>query len=186
MPAKGEKLTEEHKRKMQEGRRKWLESQEHQEEKAEIKASQEEERALNEQHEQDKARAQAEAAERAKEARRAMVEGDIPESPDPPTHRPTYEPTKEGSNQGVSEWGPYDKYEIVSTPYGQFAVEPGYVMFFESYEFFDDREKRMRTSHRPVYVWAREGKDKGKTRDELVRGYKPGSRRPPKITVPTS
>lgn len=201
MPAKGQKLTEEHKKAMQEGRQKWLDSQEYKDEQAEIKASKEEERKLNEEHEKAKAKAQEEAIEKAKEARRAMVEGDVPQAPkvpDPPTHAPTHVPA--GSDDGVQEWGPYRDYQIVATPYGNYAVEPGYVMFFESYQFFDDREKRMRTSQRPVHYWHGKGepvydddgnlisgdKDYGKLRDELVRGFRPGERRPPKISVPTS
>lgn len=201
MPAKGQKLTEEHKKAMLEGRQKWLDSQEYKDEQAEIEASQEEERKLNEEHEKAKAQAQQEAIEKAKEARRAMVEGDVPETPKAPeraTHAPSYAPAQ--PEEGREEWGPYDDYQIVTTRFGNYAVEPGYAMFFESYDFFDDREKRMRTSYRPVYYWHGDGppvyddegdlisgdKDYGKLRDELIRGYRPGERRPPKITVPTS
>lgn len=126
------------------------------------------------------ARSQAEAAERAAKVREAMVDEATPRvtaaSPETPA-------TVDARTQGSSEWGPYDQYEIVSTRYGQFAVEPGYKMFFEEYEFFDDREKRLRRSQRPVYIWALPGKNFGKTRDEIVRGFKPPQHSTPVVTT---
>lgn len=179
MPRKGEKLSEEQKKAMAEGRKRQQEAE------AEAVAADE---AATAEIEAQKAAEQQAAIERAQEQRRAMLDeaNTSPRIPDGPIHLPTFEPSGEGTDQGVREWGPYGDYTIVQTPYGSYAVEPGYVMFFEPYEFFDDREKRMRTSHRPVYVWARNDSNKGKTRDELVRGLPAGVRSKPKVATPTS
>lgn len=171
MPAKGTKLTDEHKQALKEGREKA--QKEREVEQAEVEARQETEA-------QTRADAQAEAAAEAEKVRRALLDKAVAspdtKAPGAATHSPTYEPTGESTDQGVAEWGPYSDYQIVTTPYGNYAVEPGYVMFFEEYQFFDDRMKQMRTSHRPVYVWRRHDANHGKTRDEIVRGLPPGAR----------
>lgn len=69
----------------------------------------------------------------------------------------------------ITTWGPYSEYAIVHTPYGEYAVEVGYKMEFEPYTFFDQKEMTMRSSFRPVYTWALEDRNFGKTRDELIR-----------------
>lgn len=143
----------------------------------------EEKAAAEEEAEAAAAAAQAEAAERAARVREAMVdEANTPVAAPKPETAPSHDPRTQGS----TEWGPYDTYEIVQTRYGQFAVEPGYKMFFEEIEFFDSREKRMRLTNRPVYVWVGRGPDDpnfGKTRDELVRGLRPGERAPLKVVT---
>jgi len=35
------------------------------------------------------------------------------------------------------EWGPYETYEIINTGFGEYAVEVGYVLFFEPQDIFN-------------------------------------------------
>lgn len=191
-PAKGQELTEEHKEKLMAARDEANEGQaeareKHEEATAEFVAE----------NEAAKADAQQKALEEAERIRReqaeqALAEKKAREVPAPVTP-PSFTPSGSAGAQSRTEWGPYAEYVLAETPYGRYAVEPGYVMFFEPYEFFDDREKRMRTSHRPVYIWYGSGPAEhdedgnvtkradpnyGKNRDQLVRGLPDGVRAP--------
>ena len=180
-PKKGEELSPEHKEKLMAARdealeKRWGEDQEAHEEATEEFVA---ENAAAKADAQQKALEEAERIRR-EEAAKASSEGRPRQAPSPQTP-PSFVPTGEGAAQSRSEWGPYPDYVLAETPYGRYGVEPGYVMFFEPYEFFDDREKRMRTSHRPVYIWYGDGPDDpdfGRNRDQLVRGLPEGVRSP--------
>jgi len=59
--------------------------------------------------------------------------------------------------QGISEWGPYDDYVLVTTPYGQFAVPKGEILHFEAVQTFSKRAGTMIEVHQPVYRSAATG-----------------------------
>lgn len=146
MPRKGTPLTEEHKKKMAEGRAR-IKAEREAAEQAE--AAEREARLAEEGSEADRLAAQRKAFADAEAIRQAEANPPAENMPPAATTAPTYTPSPQ--TQGVSEWGPYDKYVIVSTPYGEYGVEVGYVMTFEKYTFYDKRSNTNREAHRPVY-----------------------------------
>jgi hypothetical protein len=180
MPAKGQKLTEEHKAKMQAALR-----------ASEAEARAAEEAALAERQAYlaaEGTQADAEAAE----AAAGTIEGPIvepvkadiaqavvlveegypqgyaeavaesPQNTPIPGGAPAPTTAPSAQTQGFSEWGPYDDYTLVTTPYGVYAVEVGYVMTFVPHRYFNNREKREMITHLPVYTNA----ITGRTRDQ--------------------
>ena len=51
-----------------------------------------------------------------------------------------------------SRYGPYRDYVLITTPYGEYAVEPGHVMHFEQREWFNPKEGRTEVRWFPVYT----------------------------------
>jgi hypothetical protein len=76
-------------------------------------------------------------------------------------------PTRTGGTQGVDEWGPYDDYVLVTTPYGQYGVPKGEIMHFREAQEFSNRARAMITVHLPVYRQAKTGL----TRDPITGRY---------------
>lgn len=79
-----------------------------------------------------------------------------PEQRGGPAVTATIAPT--GQTQGVDVWGPYDDYNIVTTPYGMFGVPKGEELFFVPETEFSTRAKRMVTVHLPHYRNSKTGK----------------------------
>ena len=123
MPKKGEPLSEEQKAKMAEGRRR----------AAEQKAAEaaEAERAAAVQAEQDKVAADRHTAP-------AMTQ----------TIQPDPTPVQYGGQQ---EWGPFDSFQEVHTPYGLYGLPAWTIMHFEPYVAKLPNTDETIDSHRPIY-----------------------------------
>ena len=167
MPAKGTPLTEEHRAKMQEA----LQAKKDAEAEAEANALAERQAYLEAEGTQAQAEERA-AAEGAEVPAQPIVEPIAARIADPVTEQPAAVPVQSAApvpttapssqTQGVSEWGPYADYVIVTTPYGNYAVEPGYVMTFVPHRYFNNRERREMITHLPVYTNIKTGR----TRDQ--------------------
>ncbi len=88
--------------------------------------------------------------------------------------KPTHDPTLV-SSVANAEWGPYDDYVLVTTPYGQFGIPKGEILWFEETQTFSRRAGTMVTIHEPRYRSAKTGL----TRDARTgRYYDPATESP--------
>lgn len=149
MAQKGEKLSPEHKKKLRDAQEKARMQKEQR--KAESRAERE-------------AKLESEGTQADREAAEAAEQAELEEYNRPRPHAapvPTTAPS--GVSQGVTEWGPYEDYTMVTTPWGLFAVEPGYIMRFTERSYFSQRERRNVVGHFPYYTHI-----DGRSRDEKM------------------
>lgn len=52
---------------------------------------------------------------------------------------------------GDQSWGPFKEYQMLSLPWGTYAVEPGEIMRFELRETWDYKDEKMVMRPVPVY-----------------------------------
>ena len=150
MPAKGQKLSPEHKEALR---------------AAQEKGRMEREQAKAESVEDRQAKLEAEGTKAAADAAEAAEAEALASYNEPRPHAaPVPSTAPSGVTQGVTEWGPYNDYTMVTTPWGLFAVEPGYVMRFNEREYFSQRERRNIVGHFPYHTHAKTGK----SRDEMM------------------
>ncbi len=146
-------MTEEHKEKMAEGRRRA--NAERKAETAEYDADQKRLRAESaERKRNEELRAQAQADFEAETERREAVgeterqEALEPSDPGPLAAAPTATAKHHG---GQDEWGPYPTYEEVHTPYGLYGLSAGHIMWFVEARVWMKKEQEWLDTHQPRY-----------------------------------
>lgn len=107
-----------------------------------------------------------------REAETARQSAEQKNLPSKPTHDPTLV-----SKVANAEWGPYDDYVLVTTPYGQFGVPKGEILWFEEAQTFSRRSGTMITIHEPRYRSAKTG---------LTRDARTGRYYDPAVESPSS
>ena len=73
-----------------------------------------------------------------------MVETEAPEPEEAPKKQ---KKERQTSQRRQTSWGPFDDYEFVTTPYGEYGVPAGKVL--ERFE--ETKDRRGRTVYRPIY-----------------------------------
>ena len=153
MSPKGEPMTEEHKEKMAEGRRRAIaerkaESAEYDEEQKRLRA----ESAENKRNDELRAQAQADFEEETeKRETKTVLEREAasaPVEPVPLGDAPTATAKHYG---GQDEWGPYDTFEEVHTPYGLYGVNAGDIMWFVEARVWSKKTQEWIDTHQPRY-----------------------------------